>query len=375
MDHYQSNPKKKNRKPIYLLLAFLGVFIVFIYFITRPSVESIAIKELQTSYNTEDVKQCWYKYKADLSQDAEFISETRNKLASLNISDKDLQNCMVWLPPAPESINLIVVPDFSMRIIDTVNNPDQIKNDTTLLNSIWRAFVSQARLKMNSKDRLVLDVTDEGQAGGTFRTIANDLIFDLSEHHNQSNRLYFDKVGNRFNENVSKLYNLASKQPIGADYHYYFEERLPKLIQKSTLKDNYRNVLIIITDGYLESQNAQRTGIWAYTGTFTERTTISNQLRNGKSYNEALNNLKAIPDCQSHFPELEVLIVEVNPRKSLSTQEKSDPGTVNDFPILKSQWTNWFKLLEIKNANSEFFIRRNDATQITEKQIDKFLKK
>ena len=371
---YQAPPKKKNRKPLYLLLAFLFVFIAFIYFITRPSLQSLAIKEIQTCYNTEDVKQCWYKYKADLSQDAEFLTETRNKLASFNLPDNEIQTCKGWLPPPPTSINLIIVPDLSLRIIDTINNPDQVKNDTTLLNAIWQNFVLQTKLKMDSKDRLVLDVTDEGQAGGSFRTVANDLIFDLSENHGKSNRLYFDKVGNRFNQNVSKLYSLASKQPIGADYHYYFEQRLPKNIKKSTLKDNYRNILVIITDGYLESQNAQRTGIWAYTGTFAERNFVSNQLRGGKSYNEALGVLKPIPDCTTHFPDLEILVIEVNPRTSRSEQEQTDFGTVNDYTIMKSQWTNWFKLLGVKNANNDFFMRRNDATQITQKQIEEFLK-
>lgn len=375
MEQFQSKPKKKNRKPLYLLLAFLAVFIVFIYFITRPSLQSVAIRELQTCFNTEDVKQCWYKYKTELSQDEEFVSETRNKLASFNLSDNDIQSCKGWLPPPPTSINLIIVPDLSKRIIDTINNPDQVKNDTILLNAIWKNFVSQVRLKMDSKDRLVLDVTDEGQAGGSFRTIANQLIFDLSEHKNKSNRLYFDNIGNRFSQNVSKLYSLASKDPIGADYHYYFEQRLPKLIKKSTLKDNYRNILLIVTDGYLESEKAERTGIWAYTGTFSERTNVSNQLKSGKSYSEALSLIRPIPDCPTHFTDLEVLVIEVNPRAKRSAQEPNDPGTVHDLTIMKSQWSNWFRMIGIKNIESEFFIRRNDATDITIKQIEEFLNK
>lgn len=373
MSEFQSKPKKKNSKPLYLLLAFTGVFMGFIYLITRPSLQSTAIRELQTCFNSEDVKQCWYKYKADLSQDVEFISETRNKLASLNLADGELQTCRRWLPSPPTSINLIIVPDLSLRIIDTLNNSDQIKNDTTLLSSIWRNFALQTRLKMDSKDRLIIDVTDEGQAGGSFRTIANELIFDLSEHHNKSNRIYFDAVGNRFNLNIAKLYSLAEKNPIGADYHYYFEQRLPKHLKKSTLYDNYRNILIIISDGYLESQKAERTGTWAYTGTFAERTIVSNQLRSGKSYKEALSLLKPIPDCSTHFPDLEVLILETNPRTTRSEQEPNDPGTVNDFTIMKSQWANWFKSLDVKNANSEFFLQRNDATNITIKQIEEFL--
>jgi hypothetical protein len=376
MEQFQPKPKKRNRKPLYLLIGFLGIFITFIYFITRPSLQSVAIKELQTCFNTDDVKSCWSKYKADLAQDEEFIAETRDKLVSLELSDSEMQTCKKWLPPPPTSINLIIVPDLSKRIVDVTNNPDQVQNDTILLNAIWKNFVTQARLKMDSKDRLVLDVTDGAQAGGSFRNIANQLIFDLSEHHNKSNRLYFDSVGNRFSQNVSKLYSLATTNPIGADYYYYFEQRLSKHIKKSTLKDNYRNILIIITDGYLESETNDRTGIWAYTGTFDERTLVSNQLQSGKSLSQALSSgaIKPIPDCPTHFPDLEVMVVEVNPRTSISEQESKDPGTVNDIEIMKSQWTDWFKLLGIKNAGTEFFISRNDATDITIKQIEGFLK-
>lgn len=375
MEQFQPKPKKKTRNPLYLLLTFLAVFILFIYFITRPSLQTIAIRELQTCFNSEDVKLCWRKYKTELSQDAGFVSEIRNKLASFNLSDKDIQTCKRWLPPSPTSINLIVVPDLSNRIIDTINNPDQVKNDTILLNAIWKNFVSQVRLKMDSKDRLVLDVTDEDQAGGSFRTIANQLIFDLSEHQNKSNRVYFDNVGDRFSQNVARLYSLASKKPLGADYHYYFEQRLPKLIKKSTLKDNYRNILLIITDGYLESEDKKRTGIWAYTGTFKQRTNVSNQLKNGKSYTEALSLIKPIPDCPTHFSDLEVLVIEVNPRTKRSVHERHDNGTVHDFTIMKSLWSNWFRMIGIKNTESEFFIRRNDATDITIKQIEEFLNK
>jgi hypothetical protein len=375
MDQFHSKAKKKNRKPLYLLLAFLTVFIGFIYFITRPSLQSVAIRELQTCFNVEDVKQCWYKYKTELSQDAEFVLETRNKLVSFNLTDNEIQTCKEWLPPPPTSINLIVVPDLSKRINDTLNNPDQVKNDIVLLNAIWKNFVSQVRLKMDSKDRLVIDVTDKGQAGGSFRTIANHLIFDLSEHKNKSNRLYFDNVGDQFNQNVSKLYSLASKDPIGADYYYYFEQKLPKLMKKSTLTDNYRNVLLILTDGYLEAESAKMTGTWAYTGTFKERNIVSKQLSGGKIRSEVLGLMKPIPDCTADFSDLEVLVIEVNPRTKRSEQEPNDPGTVHDLEILKYHWTKWFRLIGIKNSESDFFIQRNDATVITVKQIEEFLNK
>jgi hypothetical protein len=367
---------KKHRssgKAILITSTFFCVFVVFILLVTRPSLQSMAIKELELCRSFDDIKSCWSKYGNDLSDDKRFLSETRSRLMSFPLTESQVNDCKIWLPPPPTSLNVIVVPDLSKRIRDTINNPGQEANDTTILSSIWKKFVSMVRLKMNSRDRLVLDVTDDAQAAGSFRTVANDLIFDLSEHRNQSNRLFFNRIGNRFSERVSHLYNIARKEPIGADYHYFFEHRLPIHLKKSSIDHAFRNILILITDGYLESQNADRTGIWAYTGTFGERLHVSNLVQKGTPFEHAITSLKAIPDIPVHFPELEVLILEVNPRTKRSPIEAQDPGTVNDFQILRAQWTNWFRKLHIKNSNAEFFIRRNDATVITIQQVENFM--
>jgi hypothetical protein len=60
--------KKKDKKPIYILLGFLVFFGVFIFLITRPSTQSKAIKELETSFNKKDIEMVWYKYKADYTK-------------------------------------------------------------------------------------------------------------------------------------------------------------------------------------------------------------------------------------------------------------------------------------------------------------------
>lgn len=372
MEQYQAKPKKKNRKHLKILLVFLSVFIVFIYMLTRPSLQSTALRELKTCYNKDDVKTCWSKYKADLFQDDEFILETRNRLTSFNLSENEIIECKGWLPPPPTNLNLIIVPDLSTRIADTLNDPEQIKNDTTLLNFIWNCFVAKTKLKSNTKDRLILDVTDEYQAAGQFHTIANNLIFDLAQHKGKSNRLFFDQKGNQFNDNVKRLYDLAKQKTLGADYYYYFNNLLSKYIQKPTLFDNYRNVLIILTDGYLEAQNKKRTGIAFYTGSLSERKITCSKMRSSKSVNVA-TDIKPIPDCTTHFTDLEVLVLEIKERHTTSPQEPFDSGTPCDFEILKSMWTNWFKQIGIKNANDNFFLRQNVSTDFTKKEIENFL--
>ncbi len=129
--------KPKDKKPLYILASFLAFFVIFIFLLTRPSNQSKAIKEMDSCFNKKDVEMVWYKYKSDLYQDEEFLFEIRKKLSSLSLTDEEINECRSWLPPAPTSINLIVIPDLSRRITDSLNNPNQIKNDIFVLRTIW----------------------------------------------------------------------------------------------------------------------------------------------------------------------------------------------------------------------------------------------
>lgn len=370
----EQKSKRVSKKPLLLTFAFLVGFGLFAYFLTRETAYSKAMSELKTCYSKADIRKCWDKYKSSLNDNDDFLFEVRQRLQSLNITDEEIKKCKAWLPKPPTSLNVILVPDLSKRIVDVGNNPNQIQNDTLLLNEIWDSFRKLTRTKMNSKDRLIVDVTDNDQAGGQFRTLADNLIFDLSTHKDKSNRLYFDMVGNRFSRNIHNLYLLAKQKPIGADYWFYFNRGLSKKLQKSTLFDDYRNVVIIITDGYLEAQNNAKTGVSLYTGSFLQRSQACNQLKRGVPILAAVqNSIFNIRDCQEHFPELEILVLEVNERSRRTKLEPVDPGTACDYDILKSLWMNWFKMLEIKNANENFFIQRNDAIELTKKEIKEFL--
>lgn len=374
MENYKKKPKKRNYKPMYMLAAFLLVFGAFLYFLIKPSAESLAIDELQRANSVENVRSCWEKNKATLADDEDYVLAVRTELSSLNLSPQHIEDCLKWLPRPAQSLNLIIVPDLSGRINDETNNPGQISNDTVLLNEMWRSFEAVTRLKMNSSDRLLVDVTGGNQAQGQFKSLANDLVFDLSNFKDKSNKLFFMKTGRRFQNNIAGLYRLAQKNPQGADYWSYFNHDLKRNIRTPTLFTDYRNVLIILTDGYLEAQTKQATGTAFYTGTYGERLTVFNQLKRGRSVSDVISAITPIMDCSDHFPNLEVLVLEVNARHLTSLQEPQDPGTPRDFDILKKLWTDWLTKLEVKNASADFFNERLDATDLTKQKIRGFIK-
>lgn len=365
---------KQISKLLYILSGFLLVFGAFIYILVKPSLESQAIDELQNASSMEDVHSLWEKNKKELADDQEYVDQVRERLSSFNLSAQQMEACLKWLPSPPQSLNLIIVPDLSGRINDETNNPGQIQNDTALLNEVWRSFELVTRLKMNSSDRLLVDVTGGNQAQGQFRSIANNLVFDLTSFKDKSNKIYFTKTGSQFYNNIAELYRLAKKDPQGADYWSYFNHDLKRNIRASTLFTNYRNILIILTDGYLEAQNKQMTGTALYTGSYQQRADVFNKLKAGYTLDDAISTITPIMDCSDHFGNLEVLILEVNARRHKSSQEPNDPGTPRDFDILKKLWMDWLSKLNVKNASTDFFNERLNANELTKQKIRSFIK-
>lgn len=356
--------KKKNKKPLFILLGFFIVFSLFIGLISMSTESQEAIKELNSTFGINEIKSVWDKHKVNLYQDEDFVFALREKLSKIDLNEAEIKECVAWLPPRPVSLNIIVVPDLSNRIVDTINNPDQIKTDKELLRCIWESFNEITKYEKNSKDRLIIDVTDSEQASGKFRILADNLIFDLSKNKkNQINKFYLDAKIPVFSSSIDKLYEMAIENPIGANYWYYFNRRLADHMLKETLFEDYRNVIIIITDGYLEDETNERTGRAFYTGTYEER----------KNYCLHGSSIPKIEDCDKHFPKLEVLVMEVNERKKGSKVERKDPGTKCDYSILKEQWQNWFSTLEIKNAIEDNFILHNNSREISKNKIKEFL--
>lgn len=374
-DTQRKKHKKKDKKPLYLLLGFLLFFVIFIYALTRPSLQSKAIEQIQICSNVNDVKSLYERYKFELLETdengnkivaLEFQDAVRNKLKSFKLTEEELVKCLEWIPPSKTSLNIIVIPDLSRRITDTIENPKQIENDLVVLNTIWSSFVEYSKLKQDTKDKLIVDVTDIDQAKGQFSSIANQLQFDLSTHKGKSNRLYFTEDKNKqFNDAVVALYKSAREKPLGADYIFYFRRYLVNHLKKPTLYDNYINKVIIITDGYLELEKRQDYGggsRWNYTE-------INSQLYSSVNIGNIKNTITSL---SLNIPKLnnidlkytDILVCEVNERKT---------GQTKDFEILKTYWEDWFERMNA-NPSKIKIIQREQANDITKKRIDEFFK-
>jgi hypothetical protein len=343
---------KKSVRTLLYILSGLILFTGFIYYLQRPSTFSIVKKRLAACTTITDVKSIWDQYRYQFTDKPEFADICRKKLNELGLTQTELCDVKQWMPAKTNNINLIIIPDLSRRIIDSINNPGQIRFDTTLLSSIWRAFESKTRLKMNSKDRLIIDITDPDQGQGNFSRIANDLVFDLSEHRNQSNRIYFAKNSSRFHDKVAGLYTLAAEKTTGADYSYYFSQKITSRQKKSTLDDNYRNVVIIITDGYLEvTRSPNRAESLSPSPELLKQFCTSG---NSSSFAYPLNTIGL------DLSGVEIYLFEFNEKKT---------GKNCHFTGLKRWWSEWFKLMHVANADNLEVYQHQEAAKLNEDYV------
>ncbi len=343
-----------------ILLSFL---VLFVYLLSTGSSLDDARTELKTCTTIEAVKQA-YQQHTDLHKNERYDIATRDHLAAFKLTDAQLQAILQWLPPLRQNSNIIVVPDLSKRLQGEYQGFQAVKTaetDLRLLDEIWDAFKTATEQQENTKDRLIIDVADENQAQGKFALIADSLVFDLATHiPDKSNGYFFKQNKVRFQKYIQALYQQAQEKPLGCDYWHYFNRNLARQLKKNTLYDSYQNKLILITDGYLETEQH------LYTGTEADRQAICNAAKKGIAMPDAFAQQKQnIASC-GDFSNLEVLILEIDERKN---------GIDCDYDVLKLYWQNWLTAMHVKNAaDPNAFLQRSDAATTTLNLVKNFIK-
>ncbi len=344
---------KKRKNPLRMLGYFLLAFLMLSLFLLIPSAKSSAMRKLKNCNTATEVKEVWMSCREDLGGDETFLAGVREKLNSLKLSDGEVKACRSWLPPPPVSLNLILVPDLSRRL---QNIPGQMNRDTAILNMVWASFREFSRLRKNTRDRLVVDVTEEEQASGHFSAVADRLHFDLSGHKGKSNRLFFTPaLDKEFYAGIRDLYGMALSRPLGADYHFYFNRNLEENLMKSDLMTTWVNRVVLITDGYLEPEDRG-----ALTVIEAKKELLYKAVDEGRIEEVIRQEKLGIPPLKLDLSETDVLICEIKERES---------GKRHDFDILRTYWNRWLKDMKVHDCR----IIEQKRMEIMRKTIHQFI--
>ena len=348
--------RKKRYGGLIVCLILMSVFGLFFWYITKPSKIGIAKKELKTITNLSDLKANWDKY-ISFQANEDYIELVRDKAKKIISNDDELKEVKTWLPAQQTVVNFIVVPDLSNRI---TRIQGQFQKDTAIIHYIWKEFVriSSTYNEKQNKNKFTLDLTDRNQAGAAIQLLADSLITDISKKGaNIPTRTYLEKESADKLKEMDLIYQMAFKTPTtGADYWEFFEKRLEN--PKSTIDIDFKNIVFLITDGYLETQNRNYTNCSLAYQDFNSNM-LSNSFEHSKFF---------IPKCPSvDLANTDICLLEVRERES---------GRFKDATILKMYWYYWFKSMGFENTSfSNFaFFESKDALQSTKNEISKFIK-
>ncbi|WES99700.1 hypothetical protein P2W68_08740 [Chryseobacterium arthrosphaerae] len=254
--------------------------------------------------------------------------------------------------------NVLIVPDLSNRINSEIH-PKPL-NDTILINNIADNIENLLKIKnrqMNQLDTYRLDFINRGILNQNiadiqkleinFRRFGNDL--QKSSFYKRE-QLRSDIV--QFKKNLSKIYSYSLQNSSGSDVWNYFNQTAGHSIidepdtkmavgNNDTIIKGTRNVIVLLTDGYIESVN-NTSGFTL--GQQSIKKIRDSYLKSGSTNLEKFIVSKPeyhIKKTSEPLKKTSVLILEMVDR----SLDKNGASTVQptDFEIMKILWTQWLK--------------------------------
>lgn len=257
-------------------------------------------------------------------------------------------------------LNISILIDLSDRLVRNDVIPSQMERDLKIVRSILSFFREDMRSRgtFNSKSKIKVLFTPI-PSDRNINEIAKNLIVDLSVKNSKEKKFIYDNIEKIFISNLEKIYLLTiqSNKWVGSDIWRFFKNDIDDLCIE---KNAYRNILIILTDGYIYHKNSiyrlnNRTSYLTHSFLVSEGL-IENQ--------KWLEKFDRFDYGYISFPELdlskiEILVLEIN----------TINNSVLEEDIIKSYLNKWFKEMKV----NRFEIFNTDLSTNTEKKIKNFL--
>jgi hypothetical protein len=264
------------------------------------------------------------------------------------------------LKDVSENLNISLLLDLSDRISPTkYPNPtmEYYLRDAGYINSVSESFTKHVRSKkiIRAHDKIQL-FFDPTPLNPKINKISKDLKIEINKG-NASKEL-INKVKKSYSKNPSEIYKLAIKDGnyIGSDIWRFFKTK----INDYCVEKEYRNILVILTDGYIYYKDTQmREGNLT---TYLTPELIKSNNFNTSDWNKKMINKKfGFIKANSNLSNLEILVLGINP----------DPKNPYEEDVIRAYWTNWFQAMKVKR----FEIRNADLPSNMDKIIDDFISK
>ena len=260
--------------------------------------------------------------------------------------------------PASEDYNISILLDLSDRISLKKNpNPtmEYYQRDLGYIKSVSEAFTQHLKSKRirQINDKMQLFFNPE-PLDPSINTIAKNLRISITK--NNASRDLLNSINSNYASQTSKIYESAIKDNnyIGSDIWSFFDSK----VKDQCVEKGYRNILIVLTDGYMfHKSTIMKEG--NRTTYITPELIRKNGLNTADWDKKLLKQDFGFMKANDDLSDLEVLILGVNPNKNNPYEEK----------VIEAYWTKWFTEMKIKH----FEIKNADLPSNMEKIIDDFI--
>lgn len=202
-----------------------------------------------------------------------------------------------------ETLNISVYLDLSDRLIRDNITPDQTYRDTAIVNYFvdWFKNQTQGIKILNSENKMKVFFYPTPNDPEICK-LAEELSVDISEKEGIEKTKALNGMKDTFQNNLSRIYDATLKDNkwIGSDIWDFFSS---KKVDNLCVKKGARNIVVILTDGYLFAANNKIKQGNAYSYILPQTLAI-----NGSSLIDQRNG-----DLKGKG--LEVLMLEINPYK------------------------------------------------------------
>ncbi len=257
-----------------------------------------------------------------------------------------------------ENYNISILVDLSDRISLKKNpNPTMeiYQRDLGYIKSVSEAFTEHLKSKrmrqIDDKMQLFFNPEPENQE---INSISKQLKIFVDK--NNASKEFLNSINDTYSSNTAAIYKSAitDDKYIGSDIWNFFDSK----VQDQCIDKSFRNILIILTDGYM-----------FYEGTQIKDGNLSNYLTPQLIKQNGLNTIHwqkkfdkenfGFIKIDADLSNLEVLVLGINPNKNNPFEEK----------IIKAYWTKWLSEMQIKH----FEIKNADLPSNMDKIIKDFI--
>ncbi len=290
------------------------------------------------------------------SKEQEHEESEKRTAAAINTIDRQLNINILWdLSDRIDPVKSPAFPQHYQRDIEA------IKTITTFFK---KDMEKRGAFKAKGKIKVFFTPTPENER---INTIAKNLSCDLSsftgDGANKRKKEIYDSIESRFTGNANEIYQLTissnkgKKLWVGSDIWRFFKNDVKDYCQDPS--GNYRNILVILTDGYIFHKDSKDKQGNRTTYILPE---LLRPFRNNPNWQAMFaNGNYGLISTRKDLQNLDVLVLEITPSKEYK----------NDEDILKAYLGKWFEEMGIQKMNYACY--NTDLPEYTKKKIEAFL--